>query len=916
MEEPASLYERAKAIALEADGLPAGEREAFLASACGGDAALRAEVDWFLKALVSRAGAPATGQWLDQAVQALTGRPGREYVSAAQGGQYRVLSVLGQGGMGTVYLAERSVGGAKQQVALKMLNAQYAGQQDLKQRFAAECRILATLDHPNIARLVDAGSTPDDQPYLAMEYVQGNRVDQYCRQGELPLAERIGIFIGVCGAVQYAHQRLVVHRDLKPANILVDDQGQPRLLDFGIARLLGDGSEDLARTATDHRLLTLAYASPEQVRGEPLTAASDIWSLGVILYELVSGQHPFAGASSALDLSNAIITGKLVSPGRRLDATGGGQAGLRRVPADIDAIVMKALRTDPADRYATVAALQEDLRAFLTSRPVKARRGAGWYRVRLFFRRHRGAVAAAAVVLGLLVAFGVERERQLRTVEQERDTARALAGFMGELFENADPTRKRGERITVAEVLDKGVADLNSNTKVPAQVQASLLLSIGRAYNALDRGDKALPVLERARALQDQAGAAPLERGRLLAALGRAYSMVIDLESSARYDRQAVALLQRTPGASAEEILRVRINGLYSELGVRQVPLVQIRQELRGIVDGLKDARGVRAELLAQALAASSLAAASAGDNAQAIGDAQRARSVAEAYYGSNNAAGLIYYQFVQALVSMRTDPAGAVALYRTSVAQYQQAYGSTGAGLAGLLSYLGDGLLQLGKYTDAEQALREARRLSTPLASLAPDFYQGNDIALAEALLGQGRLQEARTMLAPLLPRLQARAGSGASWAVGNWIDALDLQARLEERAGDVAAALAGFRRVDAVLQTRPAGELAQDRASAMAGLGRTELATGDLAAAKAALARLQAFNQQAKAPVYATGVIEAAWLAASLAHAEGDIAGAARLAGAAAPIAVMRWGESDPRSRGLLALAGPSARTAPSPH
>ncbi|WDS37083.1 serine/threonine-protein kinase [Pseudoxanthomonas sp.] len=908
MSDKRALYERAKAIAIAVSQLPAQDRANHFAAECAGDAELREEAEWLLAAIEAETAAGLPPLVLHDA-DASVDRSGQRI--AAGGSDYRILRRLGEGGMGTVWLAERRMDGATQHVALKLLNAR-AGQDPLAmRRFAEERRILAALDHPNIARLIDAGTMADGQPYLAMEYVQGQRIDVWCRERELPLERRMDLFTRVCAAVQYAHQHLVVHRDIKPANILVDARGEPKLLDFGIARLLQeDGAEPAMQTAADQRMLTLAYASPEQVRGESLTTASDIWSLGAVLYELACGEHPFGAADSLLAMSNAIVTGRLLPPSRRRTA---GQAPGRsadyRIPADVDAIVMKAMRTQKADRYATAAEMERDLQRFLESRPVEARRGALWYRARLYLKRHGAQVAVAVLVIGLLSAFWIERERQLHRVERERDTAQALAGFMSGLFENADPVRKRGERITVAEVLDKGVADLDADRGMSAPVRASLMLAIGRAYNALDRGDKALPVLERARALQASDTADVLERGRMLAALGRAHSMVVGLESAASIDAEAIALLQQAPGASEDEILRVRINRLYSEIAVRQMPLDRIRSELSQILATLRAAPTPDRELEVQALAALSMAQASGGDDAGAIARADEALALATQLYGADNDAGLLYYRFVRALVSIRTDPNGAVERYRATIATYDRAYGKSGPGLAGLLAFFGDALIQIGHPADAEQALRRALSISSTFAAIAPDFHLSTQLSLVESLLDQDRLDDAAGLVDAAMPQLDERARAGASWAVGNRLQALNLQADLAARRGQARQAAKRYSEIDGELARRPPTELTDLRASVLSGMGQAQLVDGQDAAARAALTRLDALNRQVHAPVYATGAIDAVWLEAALAAKRGDAATAARLAAPAAAIAEQRWGADNRRSRALLALAGSRA-------
>ncbi|MBN8802746.1 MAG: serine/threonine protein kinase, partial [Stenotrophomonas acidaminiphila] len=359
----AARYHRVKQIVLQALDLQGSAREELIVREAGGDATIADEV----RALLA-------GMEADQTLVVSCRSPGLpppdpgqdlsgQEASADASREYRLLQRLGAGGMGVVYLAERSHGGFVQKVALKLLNPVAEASPELRERFARERELLARLDHPGIARLLDGGILADGRPFLAMEYVEGVRVDVHA--AHLPLDERIALFVRICEAVAEAHRCLVIHRDLKPANILVDARGQPRLLDFGIARLIDEDSAAAGDTRTGQHALTLAYASPEQLACQPLTTATDVYSLGAVLYQLVCGQLPFAEIDNPAGLYNAIANTDVPPPSRRLRDTGTPRPRTRAVPADIDAIVLKALRKEPECRYASVAALAEDLRRYL-----------------------------------------------------------------------------------------------------------------------------------------------------------------------------------------------------------------------------------------------------------------------------------------------------------------------------------------------------------------------------------------------------------------------------------------------------------------------------------------------------------------------------------------------------------------------
>jgi tetratricopeptide (TPR) repeat protein len=387
-------WRRVKAILEGVLDQPAEARESYIASVCAGDATLRARVTALADA------AEGDGGILDasNAVEAGAEIPEAPSREGERVGAYELLTEIGQGGMGTVHLARRADDEFEKRVAIKLMRPGFATDLDLR-RFKSERQISAALDHPNIARLLDGGTTPEGAPYFVMEHVEGGLLLEHCRERGLSIRERLILFQQICAAVQYAHQHLVVHRDLKPGNILVTAQGEPKLLDFGIAKLLseGVGAALSEPTATLDRLLTPEYASPEQVRGRTVTTSSDVYSLGVILYELISGEKPYRiETGDPAELVRLVCERDPERPSTRT-------AGLSR---DLDAIVLKAMRKEPEQRYPSAAALSEDIGRFLEGRPIEARRHSAAYRAKKFIRRHRIGAAATVLVLAAL-AVGV-----------------------------------------------------------------------------------------------------------------------------------------------------------------------------------------------------------------------------------------------------------------------------------------------------------------------------------------------------------------------------------------------------------------------------------------------------------------------------------------------------------------------------
>lgn len=532
--------------------LSAADREAYVIAQCGADAALLAQLRRLLRAqdtpspLDDDRSAPVRDALLREATRDWDDAPPDAPIVP----RFRIERELGRGGMGTVYLGARDDGAFEQRVAIKVLR-RGVDTDDVLARFHRERQILASFEHPHIARLLDGGATTDGRPFLAMEYVDGAAITDWCVARALSVPARLALFGQVCSAVEYAHQRLVVHRDLKPSNILVDDAGSPRLLDFGIAKLLDEPEPDGRSpvTRTGHIYATPRYASPEQLRHEPVTTATDVYQLGVLLYELLAGVHPMAQVEPTLEAMHQALLGDAI----RAPSAVAGRPALR---GDLDAIVQKAMRVNAADRYASVAALRSDLERYARGLPVDARVGARWYRARRAAWRHRGALLLAGIALTAGAAYTLslrsyssqletERNRaqsQARVAEAERaradaalvdamrqrrqaDSARAVAGhlqveadeqrataererdaareaqrradvnaaqarqttsFLVDLFRTpGDGTQVRGDTVTARTLLDRGAERVRTELAAQPEVLAPLLAAIGTASSRL-----------------------------------------------------------------------------------------------------------------------------------------------------------------------------------------------------------------------------------------------------------------------------------------------------------------------------------------------------------------------------------------------------------------------------------------------
>src|SRR5690554_1615824 len=381
-------------------------------------------------------------------------------------GPYRLERMLGEGGMGQVWLASRADGLYQRRVALKLLRPGLADP-GLRLRFTRERQILARLEHAHIARLLDAGISADQQPYLALEYVDGEPITDWCRMREPAVDARLRLFLQVCEAVSHAHANLIVHRDLKPSNILVTPLDEVRLLDFGIAKLLDTPDVGAEGTRTGVRAFTLHYAAPEQIRGEPVTTMTDVYSMGVVLYEMLSGCKPYRlKRKSDAEWEEAILSADPPRPSLALQQGTGGESATpqsraqarrdaRRIAGDLDNIVLKALSKQPEHRYPSVEALAQDIRRHLDGKPVRARPQSLAYRARKFLGRHRWALGTGAAIALVLVAALAIVAWQAQQAVQQAARARALQSFMVGLFENAG-SAPGGANIDIRRLLDEG----------------------------------------------------------------------------------------------------------------------------------------------------------------------------------------------------------------------------------------------------------------------------------------------------------------------------------------------------------------------------------------------------------------------------------------------------------------------------
>ncbi len=594
--DSAARWARVEAVFAGAVELPAHARPAFLDRECGADTELRAEVESLLAAheddgALPRLEAASPPNW--------------------RIGTYRLIEPIGSGGMGTVFLAEREGPDYVQRVALKLIRA---GRSDplLSERLRSERRILARLEHPNIARLIDGGVTPEGQPYFAMEYVAGTPLVEFCDTRQLTVRERLRLFLRIAEAVSHAHAQLVIHRDLKPSNILVSEDGHPKLLDFGIAKLV-DPDDDATTTRTG-AWGTPAYASPEQVRGEPAGTATDVYALGVLLYELLAGERPYRlDGLPAAEAQRIICEQVPPRPSERIPQDSGAVAArglsadrLRRdLSGDLDTIVLKALAKEPERRYASVDAFAEDLRRHLDGRPVLARPDSASYRASRFVRRHRAAVSAAAFASVALLggtAVSVWQARRattqavLASVERDRAQAEAekaqlVTRLMADLFRLSDPNQMLGDTITARQVLDEGTARIEQELAGQPELQSALLVEVSRVYRNIGLLDRAEALSRRSLALRtERFGPESAEVAESLGDLGLVLAVRDQTDESVEALQRAIALrdaLIPAPDTVASQ-LRIELGWQLRAAG----DFAGMREAFERALDDLRSALG------------------------------------------------------------------------------------------------------------------------------------------------------------------------------------------------------------------------------------------------------------------------------------------------------------------------------------
>ena len=742
-------WDRIQKLFHEAAPLAATEQRAFLERECAGDETLIADVLALLQE-DARGGSILDQPLAEVARQVLA--DGANSLPFQELGSYRIVSVLGEGGMGVVYLAERSDLGSR--VALKLLRDAWLSPAR-RERFASEQRTLAQLNHPSIARLYDADTLPDGTPFFVMEYVEGLPLTEFCAQKKCTAEQRLQLLRQVCEAVQYAHSNAVIHRDLKPSNILVKEDGTVRLLDFGIAKQLESLDLGAKQTMTALRLMTPAYASPEQIRGQRAGIQTDVYSLGVILYELLSGELPFDLSNlSPAEAEMVLLSHEPARPSAKVTKQakpGDGLAGSLSASAraDLDVLCLTAMHKDPERRYRSVEALVRDVDHYLKGEPLEARPDTVGYRLSKFVRRNRREVVAAAVaalvLIGLVTYFTVRLQKARDAALLEAARTQRIQRFTMNLFQGGDEEAGPADDLRVITLVDRGVQEAQALTGDPA-AQAELYETLGTVYQnlgKLEAAEKLLnSALEQRKAKFGDDSAPVADTLVALAGLRDAQAKYPEAEELAQ---EGVAMSKRhlPPNHPAIGKATAMLGKILEDHGDYTRAIAVLEEAAR-----LQTAAGVSAAELSGTLTELANCHFYAGhyDTSEALN--QRLLAMDRQFYGPRHphvADDLINLGAIQ---FERARYPEAEKYYREGLAITEAFYGKDHPATSSALTMLGRGLLPEGKLDEAAEVLQEALRIQEKVYGKVHPRVAGTLNELGKISQRRGKLDEAEAEL------------------------------------------------------------------------------------------------------------------------------------------------------------------------
>lgn len=685
------------------------ERSAWLDSAFTGEPYLRAQLDRLLASIEE-------GTGISNAVQ-VAHADFASSIALAPGdmlGSYRVIEPIGRGGMGIVYRCQRE-GDFQKEVAIKVAATGLLSS-ELQQRFVVERQILAKLEHPNIARLHDGGTTDAGVPYVVMEYVSGQPLDRYCEERSLDRRQRVQLMVEVARAVDYAHRHLVVHRDLKPENILVTADGTPKLLDFGIAKALGpQPGLDLSKTVDTTRLMTPEYASPEQVRGEPVTTATDVYQIGVLLYRLLTGRPLFdIGKGRMSDLERAICENVPAQP---------------RLERDLDYVLLHALEKDQQRRYPSAGDLADDLQRWLNGMPIEAHPASWTYRTSKFIRRHKLAAGGAAVIVMLMIGFTLALAIQIKRVRHERDVAAQVAAFLTTVFSASNPAMARGHVVTARELLDSGALKIEQQRFPDPRVKEELLVTLAQSYESLGDYNRAVSLFQQSLNLDERIYGS--QSNQVAAALGRLAAADVLAEN---YTGMA-AILPRW------KALTISLTGPDSVASSYALSMEAGEDFLAGRLFAAEDLQ-------------------------------QHVLRIDEKAYGQASPEAVGAYGFLGYIQEYRGEDALAAASYRKALAYVQRGDWEASPAVTEILdlqSKLGYVLTEEGQYAQAEPMLLEALALRRKILGPRHNLFANSEICMGYLDAALGRFRQADELIRDAISIHTAVLGANSEYVGGD---------------------------------------------------------------------------------------------------------------------------------------------------
>jgi len=807
-------WRRLQELYEEAETRPPSQRLAYLNQACPDDEEMRREIEAMLDLTVDS----------ESIIIGPVAEAARLSFPAAQEGErigsWRLIRPLGEGGMGTVYLAERDDQSFQKQAALKLLRSGLASE-DLRTRFRSERQILATLEHPNIARLLDGGETADGRPWVVIELVEGQTLTEYCRLRLLNLEQRVRLMLAVCDAVAYAHTHLIVHRDLKPANILVTEDGTPKLLDFGIAKLLEPGSfpAPVAQTQFADRILTPEFAAPEQITTNAVSTATDVYQLGLLLYVLAARRGPWDVAKMAPhELSAAIVSEDPPPPSR-----------WAKVPEDLETVILMALRKEPGRRYTSAALLAQDLQRWLDGFPVSARRDTWRYRTSKFIRRNRLAVAAGVLFVVSLAGLSAGLYMQAQRAERERSKAQKVADFLVDIFKVSDPGQERGRDITAKEILEEGSERVERELGGSPEAQGLLLDQLSRTWRNLGDLDKALALAERSLEIRRRTlGEDNADTAKSLQSLGHILTVSGKYKEAEPYLRRALDIDIRKLGANDSEtaatqnllgmllyyqgrydeagpVLEASIatarrlgsdNGELAALSLNNLALVrrdqgrlaEAEQAFREALESQRPVLGPDHPSIALYTANLGLILYNRGRHYQAEPLFREALGIWRRVHKGNDdhtqvALGL---QYLASCLAAEGRIAESEPIWRKLIASRTRSMGADNVFVVGDRAGLGNVLRMKGAYEEAESTLEDVLSIREKKYPPGDPWLAASYTSLAQLRRDQGRLAEAETLLRKALEIRDRRPGRDNPYSTAGTRLELAWNLQAQGRAGE----------------------------------------------------------------------------------------------------------------------------------